>query len=112
MAEEREEAVLFVAAIRPAIMPFLGLPHSLAIAFLCVGLEIIIQTQNFLDELFLVPVWLLAFLYVRHDYNAMRILNLWLTSKAHSLDVCRWHGASLSPWPIRERTTRGIDDAR
>ena len=112
MAEEREEEVLFVAATRPAIMPLLGLPHSLSIAFLCVGLEIIIQTQSFLAELWLVPFWLLAFLYVRHDYNAMRILGLWLTSKAHSLDVRRWHGASLSPWPIRERSPRGIDDAR
>jgi type IV secretion system protein VirB3 len=112
MPEPREEEVLFVAATRPAIMPLLGLPHSLAIIFLCAGLEIIIQTKDFFWELALVPLWLIAVLYVRHDYNAMRILNLWLLSKARSLDAWRWGGASLSPWPIRERTPRGIDDAR
>jgi type IV secretion system protein VirB3 len=109
MPEAREEEVLFVAATRPALMPILGLPHSLAIIFVCAGAEIVITTQSFLDELFLVPLWLIAFFYVRNDYNAVRILMIWLQSSARSLDAWRWGGASLSPWPIRARSPRGID---
>jgi type IV secretory pathway VirB3-like protein len=110
VAEQPEKEVLFVAATRPAIMPILGLPHGLAIIFVCAFMEVIIWTQNFLDELILLPFWGAAFLYVRHDYNAMRILGLWFQSKSKSLlDFWRWGGASLSPWPIRERLPRGID---
>jgi type IV secretory pathway VirB3-like protein len=107
--EGREEEVLFVAATRPAIMPLVGLPHSLAIVFLVAGMETIIFTKSFFSLLWLVPVWGAAFLYVRHDYNAMRILGLWLVTKFHSVDAWRWHGASLSPMPINEQTIRGID---
>jgi type IV secretion system protein VirB3 len=107
--QEREEEVLFVAATRPALMPLLGLPHSLAIVFLVVGLETIIFTKNFLDLLFLVPVWLVMFLYVRNDANAVRLLGIFLQTKVKSLDAWRWGGASLSPWPIRDKTPRGID---
>jgi hypothetical protein len=33
-------------------------------------------------------------------------------TKAKTLDGWRFGGASLSPFPIRERIVRGIDDAR
>lgn len=109
VAEEREEEVLLVAATRPALMPFVGLPHGLAIVFVCTAMELVVLTKSFFYDLFLIPVWAAIFLYVRHDYNAVHILSLWLWSKAKSLDVWRWGGASLSSFPIRERTPRGID---
>jgi type IV secretory pathway VirB3-like protein len=45
---------------------------------------------------------------VRNDWNAMRVLGLFLRSKVKSVDVHRWGGASLAPFPLRSKTPRGI----
>lgn len=109
--EPLEEAALFVAATRPALVA--GMPIGLAVAFLMAFALIIIFGENPLYELVLVPVWFGARLLVRYDYCAVRIVALWLQTAARSLDAHRWGGASPAPFPIRHtRRRRGIADAR
>ena len=109
--EPLEEATLFVAATRPALVA--GMPIGLAVAFLMAFALIIIFGENPLYELVLVPAWFGARLLVRYDYNAVRIVALWLQTAARSLDAHRWGGASPAPFPIRRtRRPRGIADAR
>ena len=123
--EELEEAPLFVAATRPALVA--GLPLGLAVAFIMLGGFIMILGQNPLYELALLPLWVSARAILRYDYNAVRIVTLWLRSSMRSFDAHRWGGASPSPFPTRPlmtcrlegwalvrrpRTPRGIFDAR
>jgi type IV secretion system protein VirB3 len=106
-----DDAPLFVAATRPALVA--GMPIGLAVAFLMAFALIIIFAENPLYELVLAPVWFGARLIVRYDYNAMRIVALWLQSSARSIDAQRWGGASPAPFPIHcPRRPRGIYDAR
>lgn len=97
--EELEEAPLFVAATRPALVA--GLPLGVAVAFIMLGGFIMILGQNPLYELALLPLWLVARAILRYDYNAVRIAALWLRSSARSIDAYLWGGASPSPFPAR-----------
>ena len=109
--EPLEEVPLFVAAPRPALVA--GMPIGLAVAFLMAFALIMIFGENPLYELVLVPVWFGARLLVRYDYNAVRIVALWLQSSARSIDAHRWGGASPAPFPLRRsHRPRGIFDAR
>src|SRR5215469_1219858 len=109
--EPLDDAPLFVAATRPALVA--GMPIGLAVAFLMAFPLIIIFAENPLYELVLAPVWFGARLIVRYDYNAVRIVALWLRSAARSIDAHRWGGASPAPFPVRRsRRPRGIYDAR
>jgi type IV secretory pathway VirB3-like protein len=108
MAEVLEQQTLIIAATRPAVMPFVGLPHGVAVIFFFVAMETIIVSGNVFDILFLVPVWAVLYAFVKHDWNAMRLLGLWCRTAALSVDVWRWCGGSLSPWPVRSRAPRGI----
>jgi type IV secretion system protein VirB3 len=110
MEDERQRRgePLFLALTRPPIMPLLGLPHGLALLFVVTGAETVIFTKGFIALLALVPLWAAATLYVRNDWNAMRVLGLFLRSKIKSVDVHRWGGASLSPFPLQSTAPRGI----
>ncbi|MBD8689859.1 type IV secretion system protein VirB3 [Rhizobium skierniewicense] len=99
MSEKLEETTLYLAATRPAL--FLGVPLSLAGAFLMLAGFIIIILQNPLYELVLIPLWLAAKLVVERDYNAASVLLLFLQSAARSVDGPVWGGASVSPYPIK-----------
>lgn len=109
--EPLDDAPLFVAATRPALVA--SMPIGLAVTFLMAFALIIIFAENPLYELVLVPVWFGARLIVRYDYNAVRIVSLWLRSAARSIDAPHWGGASPAPFPIRcAGRPRGIYDAR
>jgi type IV secretion system protein VirB3 len=109
--EPLEETPLFVAATRPALV--VGMPIGLAVVFMMVFALIMILGQNPFYELVLVPLWFGARMLVRYDYNAVRIVSLWLQSSARSFDAHRWGGASPSPFPVRRSSRpRGIFDAR
>jgi type IV secretion system protein VirB3 len=110
MGDERHRRgeLLFLALTRPPIMPLIGLPHGLALFFVVAGAETVIFTKGFTALMALIPLWAAATLYVRNDWNAMRVLGLFLRSKIKSVDVHRWGGASLSPFPKPSKTPRGI----
>jgi len=97
--EELEEAPLFVAATRPALVA--GLPLGIAVAFIMLGGFIMILGQDPLYEVLLLPLWFGARAILRYDYNAVRIVGLWLRSSARSVDAHLWGGASPSPFPAR-----------
>lgn len=109
--EPLDHTPLFVAATRPALVA--GMPIGLAVAFLMAFALIMIFAENPLYELVLAPVWFCARVIVRHDYNAVRIVALWLRSTARSIDAHRWGGASPASFPVRcAGRPRGIYDAR
>ena len=78
MEDERQSRgePLFLALTRPPIMPLLGLPHGLALFFIVAGAETVIFTKGFIALIALVPLWAAATLYVRNDWNAMRVLGV------------------------------------
>ena len=108
MERRHQGEPLFLALTRPSIMPLLGLPHGLALFFVVAGAETIIFTKGFWGLLAVFPFWVAATLYVRNDWNAMHVLALFLRTKIRSLDVHRWGGASLSPFPMKSKTPRGV----
>lgn len=109
--EPLEESPLFVAATRPALVA--GMPIGLAVAFMMAFALIMILGQDPFYELVLVPLWFAARMIVRYDYNAIRLVTLWLRSSARSFDAHRWGGASPSAFPIRcNSRPRGVLDAR
>lgn len=101
--EDLEEVPLFVAATRPALIA--GLPLGVAVAFIMLGGIIMILGQNPLYEVALLPLWIAARALLRYDYNAVRILTLWLRSSAFSIDAHLWGGASPSPFPVKPAMT-------
>jgi type IV secretion system protein VirB3 len=108
--ETSDEATLFVAATRPAMIA--GLPMGLFVIFLMVLALIMIFMQNPLYEIMLVPAWFGARLLLRYDYNAVRVAGLWLQTKARSFDAAHLGGASPAPFPIRQSEhPRGIAQA-
>ena len=111
MTEPLEEAELFVAATRPAMI--MGMPHGLFVVMFLAFTLIIIWGQKPQYELAMVPLWFGARALVRYDYNAFHILSLWLQTKAKSLDGHHWHGASPAPFPLRSPRgySRGIPNA-
>lgn len=111
MSEQRQAVppgILFLALTRPPIMPILGLPHGLALIFIVAGSETVILTQGFFALILMVPLWAIATVFIRNDYNSMHVLAIAIQSKFKSWDIHRWGGGSLSPFPVRLRSPRGI----
>jgi type IV secretion system protein VirB3 len=109
MMEELDEAMLFVAATRPALL--LGLPFGIVVLFLVALGLIMVILENPFYELFLIPVWFIARQLVRYDYNAVRVFFLWADGKGRSFDAHNWGGASPASLPIRLARWRGIAGA-
>lgn len=117
MAERLESAPLYLAATRPAMIPFLGVTYHAGLVLLTVAGLIVIYMHNLLYEAFVLPVWgvLVALLY--HDHNALRVLDLWSRTSLISLfsaSAARFGGASPNPAPVRrsrKSPPRGIAHA-
>jgi type IV secretory pathway VirB3-like protein len=115
MSDERQitvqvipPGILFLALTRPPIMPLLGLPHGLALLIIWAGTESVIITQGFFQLILLIPIWGIATIFIRNDYNAMTILSRAFQSKLKSWDVWRFGGASQSPLPLYVKGLRGV----
>jgi type IV secretion system protein VirB3 len=101
-----DEAPLFVADTRPAM--FFGVPHVAAVLLIAAFGESIIFVGPIYAFWIIVP-WCAMRIAVRQDYNAPRILVLWMMTKALSFDAFTWHGSSRSPFPVRTgKYPRGI----
>lgn len=98
MNQRLEDSPLYVAATRPAL--FLGVPLTLAGLFMILAGFLIVVVQNPLYEVVLAPLWYGARLTVERDYNAARVLLLFLQTAGRSVDRAHWGGASVTPNPI------------
>lgn len=97
--ERLHEDTLYLAATRPAL--FAGVPLSVAGVFLMLAGFLIVFLKNPLYELAMLPLWYGARIMVSRDYNAVRVVGLYLRTAGRSLDGPDWGGASLSPNPIK-----------
>src|SRR5215475_6183425 len=101
-----EEAPLFVADTRPAM--FFGIPHVAAVLLIAAFGESIIFVGPIYAFWVIGPAIAIR-IAVQKDYNAPRVLALWLMTKAISWDSFTWYGSSPSPFPIkRGRYPRGV----
>jgi type IV secretion system protein VirB3 len=101
-----DEAPLFVADTRPAM--FFGVPHVAAVVLIAAFGESIVFVGP-IYALWVFAPWCAMRIAVRQDYNAPRILVLWLMTKAISFDAFTWYGSSPSPFPVRPgKYPRGI----
>ena len=92
------------------MIPGLAVPLQMGVLLLTVGGLIIIFGHNPLFELL---TWCRSGSapreLIKYDYNATRIIFLWLATAAKSLDAHSWGGASPAPFPVRRgRFPRGI----
>ena len=97
--ERLDEDTLYLAATRPAL--FAGVPLSMAGAMLMMAGFVIVIFKNPFAELVMLPLWYGARILVSRDYNAVRVVGLFLLSSGRSLDGADWGGHSVSPHPIR-----------
>lgn len=101
-----EEAMLFVADTRPAMVA--GVPHVLAVFLIVLFGESVVFVGPIWSFWVLVP-YLVTRALVRKDYNAPRVALLWLQTKALSLDSHIWRGAGPAAFPIKPgKWPRGI----
>lgn len=101
-----EEGPLFVADTRPAM--FFGIPHVAAVLLIFAFGESIIFVGPIYAFWVIGPA-IATRIAVRKDYNAPRLLVLWLMTKAISWDSFYWYGSSPSPFPLRRgKYPRGI----
>lgn len=92
-----EEAPLYVADTRPAM--FFGIPHVAAVLLIAAFGESIIFVGPIYAFWIIGPAIAIR-IAVRKDYNAPRVLALWLMTKAIAWETFRWYGASPSPFPM------------
>lgn len=108
--EELSEDVLPIAATRPAMR--FGLPLPLLIPLGGVGYAILMLVPGWWSIPYaaaaVVPLGLVARLFVSYDYNAPRIFVLWLCTSVWAWDSGLWGGASVSPLPAKRGGPRGM----
>lgn len=97
--EELQVNTLYLAATRPAL--FAGVPLAVVAPLLMLAGFIMVIFQNPLYLAVMAPLWLGARAIVARDYNAMRVLLLYLRTAGRAIDGAEWGGASVSPHPIR-----------
>src|SRR3954470_19451865 len=110
--ERLDSAQLYLAATRPAMIPWLGVPYGAGIVLITLAGLIMIYTHNPGYLIVLPPVWAMLLILVRHDHNALRVLDLWSRTSLLSIDAGLHGGASPDPAPIRrgkrKTTPRGV----
>jgi type IV secretory pathway VirB3-like protein len=99
--EQIDTALLYLAATRPAMIPWLGVPYSAGVVLIMVAGFVVIFLQNPAYLLMLVPVWLALVALTQHDHNALRVVDLWSRTSLVSLESGLWGGASPDPAPLR-----------
>lgn len=109
--DQLETAPLYIAATRPAMIPWLGLPYYAGVVLIMAAGIIVIFAKNPLYLLGLVPVWAGLASLVQHDHNALRVLDLWSRTSFMALDAGFWGGSSPNPAPLprgRKAPVRGV----
>lgn len=107
MHEPLEEAVLHVANTRPALVPWIGLPVEVFSPLFVLSCELGMVSWKF--AVFSLPLWAIAAIIVRRDYNAGRVWIAWARTTAASFDGWHWGGSAVSHFPIRApKRYRGI----
>jgi type IV secretion system protein VirB3 len=102
-----DESPLFVADTRPAMTVF-AVPHSMAVLLIAAFGESMVFVGPLYALWVLIP-WIAAMSAVRKDYNLLRVIMLWLQTKALAFESFRWYGSSPSPFPLRPgKYPRGI----
>lgn len=103
--DELLAAVLHVGATRPALL--WGVPYVLAIVI--IQIAGIVGIFHWAGPVVAAPLWFLAAVLVRRDYNAPRVWMLWWNTSARCMDAEIWGGASMAPMPLHlPRRFRGI----
>lgn len=92
--KQLDQAPLYLAATRPAMIPFLAVPYEAGLVLIAAFGLIMIYFHNPGYLLALLPVWLLLVVLVRHDHNALRVANLYSKSSLVAIDTPLWVGAS------------------
>jgi type IV secretion system protein VirB3 len=98
-----------LALTRPAML--FGVPLEIACVLFILGgwMIAIVGNGNPFYGATVAPLWWMASLVVRRDYNAIRVLFLWLRTAGSGRDNAVWGGSSVSPFPIQPpRVGRGI----
>jgi|KBSMisStandDraft_5_1062788.scaffolds.fasta_scaffold01158_9 type IV secretion system protein VirB3 len=99
--EKLDQAPLYLAATRPAMIPFLAVPYEAGLVLIASAGLIMIYFHNPGYLLVLLPIWLLLVVLVRHDHNALRVVNLYSKSSIIAIDTPLWVGASPNQAPFR-----------
>ena len=104
-----DEELFDMAATRPPMT--LGLPHTLAVSLLTIGLLFLILygSGDFVDDTIgdivfigiIAMVWSTAKVLLRADYHGWGVFCAWLRLDARFLDTSDRGGAGLSSLPIR-----------
>ncbi len=94
--DELQPAVLHLGATRPALV--YGVPYVLAIVIIQVAG--IIGVLHWAGPVVGIPLWFLAAVLVRRDYNAPRVWMLWWNTSARCMDADIWGGSSAAPLPL------------
>src|ERR1051325_141967 len=63
--------------MRPAMIPWLGVPYSAGVVLIMTASLIVLFGHNPVYLIILGPVWVALVALVRHDYHALRVLDLW-----------------------------------
>lgn len=99
-----------LGAVRPPMVPRIGLPFSAAMPILIVAAEIQIGVHGLLGVAyalgFIVAVILPLRVWVSFDWYAIEILLAWGRTSGSALDNATWGGSSVSHFPINPRSLR------
>jgi type IV secretory pathway VirB3-like protein len=113
-AEALDKAPLYLAATRPAMIPWLGVPYSAGVVLIAAAGIIVIYGQNPVYLIALGPVWVALIVLVRHDHNALRVVDKWSRTSLVAVEAGLWGGASPNPAPLRRNKkmpARGVPHA-
>jgi type IV secretory pathway VirB3-like protein len=101
--EQLDRAPLYLAATRPAMIPWLGVPYGAGVVLIMAAGLIMIFGHNPVYLMILAPVWVALVALVRHDHHALRVLDLWSRTSLVAIEAGLWGGASPNPAPLRRR---------
>lgn len=90
-----------------------GVPIELAVLLLGTTAELFAAANWKVAALVSAFMWIGAWLWIRDDYNAMRVLWTDIRTTGMALDSHIWGGSSVSAFPVKPyRHFRGISHAR
>lgn len=108
--EELRSGVLHIAATRPSMVPWVGLPYSAAIPLIFVCIEVTLLVGGFRGWGYGIGIFIAVAaplrVLVSRDWYAVDVARVALATTALALDSRSWGGNTVSHFPIRPDLNR------
>ncbi len=113
--DELRAGPIHLGATRPPMVPGLGIPFTAAGPLLLAAAEVQMAVTGLLGLAYAAGLVAVVAgtlrIWVAYDWYAMECVMVWARTSGPALDNRRWGGSSVSHFPLRATTVRGMSGA-